>query len=739
MARTFSVYDNRMIPEPVLSATRITPAERFPIKNMKRPATAGILRPPPGAMRSNAPFLPPPSNGAASSKLAPTPFSTLPGFSTVPTRPSPASSSSLQAIKNDTKRDASTPRSQPYTPDSATLTRTVPNSTFDGMLPASVPASLFQRPATTAVTDEHIVIHVCDEARKIQRDFVCPRDLLLAEMKYFSSYLSPSEDSSGEGGGGLQKLEDVDISVHCDLHIFEWLMKYIRKAPHVELDTSNVVSILISSDFLQMESLVNESIRFVVQHLQEIIQQPVDLSCINSKLVEAIARMVSAETLDEIKDRKDKLSSRIYTKKVEQLLEELSSSQRALSKCAQCSQLFTAAQRSALVCPEAKIFIDFHGRVVSQHIADRNWHVNQFIQELVAAGVGWKEIYWRIWSICFDFDCTSCKQRFIGSDLFRCSYHPEIPLFTAGSNAGIYPCCQATAIRFDTSVKRHGCRYKSHIVRPEDSVTQSFQTLVKMLPVINQSLNVGSKQSILIGSKQQPMASFPAAASKVPTRLNSLVEPDHDSESDMDEDEDVEDDWGGDMSEDSRAESSSDEESADSDSPTGRTIRPVNGSLARKKAISKQEQVSRHDGRATAVSTAVTVNNESPPSSPSRKAKKKLTGSSIGSAAGISSESTQQLGSPSKKRFSWRRDIMRDQERQRMVELVRRLESMRTDTEDSVGRKVPADMRKASTPSVPAKPLLANSTGATDLSPYHAGGSRPSSAPASRRNRRIRL
>eukprot|EP00743_Colponemidia_sp_Colp-15_P010169 GILK01011172.1.p1 GENE.GILK01011172.1~~GILK01011172.1.p1 ORF type:complete len:738 (-),score=129.94 GILK01011172.1:1-2214(-) len=737
MARTFSVYDQRMVPEPVLSATRITPAERFPIKNMKRPATAGLLRPPAGALRSHAPFLPPPSNGAVSSKPAPTPFSTLPGFSAVPTRPSPALSSSLQTIKNETKRDASlTPRSQLYSPDSPTLARTVPNSTFDGMLPASVPASLFQRPAATAVTDEHIVIHVCDEARKIQRDFVCPRDLLLSEMKYFSSYLSPgNDDSNTGGGGGIQKLEDVDISVHCDLHIFEWLMKYIRKAPHVELDTSNVVSILISSDFLQMEALVNESIRFVVQHLQEIIQQPVDLSCINSKLVEAIARMVSAETLDEIKDRKDKLSSRIYTKKVEQLLEELSSSQRALSKCVQCAQLFTAAQRSALVCPDAKIFIDFHGRVVSQHVADRNWHVNQFIQELVAAGVGWKEIYWRIWSTCFDFDCTSCKQRFVGADLFRCSYHPEIPLFTAGSNAGLYPCCQATAIRFDTSVKRHGCRFKSHIVRPEDSVTQTFQTLVKMLPVINQSINVGSKQPILIGSKQQPIPSFPAAvaAPKAPTRLNSLVEPDNDSQSDMDEDEDVDDDWGGDMSEDSRAESSSDEESADSDSPTGRTIRPVNGSAPRKKVMLKPNQVSRPNGRPTAVSTAVTVNSESPPSSPSRKTKKKL----AGSTPGVSSESSQQLGSPSKKRFSWRRDIMRDQERQRMVDLVRRLESMRTDTEDSVGRKVPADMRKASTPSVPPKPLLA--TGASDLSPYHAGGSRPSSAPASRRNRRIRL
>lgn len=62
-----------------------------------------------------------------------------------------------------------------------------------------------------------IVIHVCDENRKVNRDFVCRRDLLLSEMRYFRNYL-----------GGNNACDDVDISVHCDVHIFEWLMKYIH-------------------------------------------------------------------------------------------------------------------------------------------------------------------------------------------------------------------------------------------------------------------------------------------------------------------------------------------------------------------------------------------------------------------------------------------------------------------------------------------------------------------------------
>ena len=81
-----------------------------------------------------------------------------------------------------------------------------------------------------------IVIHVCDEARKVSRDFACDRVVLLREMRYFRSYL-----------GGGDACEDIDISVHCDVHIFEWLVQWIHspnKPP--PLDASSVVSILIS-------------------------------------------------------------------------------------------------------------------------------------------------------------------------------------------------------------------------------------------------------------------------------------------------------------------------------------------------------------------------------------------------------------------------------------------------------------------------------------------------------------
>lgn len=64
-----------------------------------------------------------------------------------------------------------------------------------------------------------MVIHVCDEAKNLKEDFICPRDLLISEMKYFAEYLSMD----------AQRWEEVDISVHCDVHIFNWLIKYVKR------------------------------------------------------------------------------------------------------------------------------------------------------------------------------------------------------------------------------------------------------------------------------------------------------------------------------------------------------------------------------------------------------------------------------------------------------------------------------------------------------------------------------
>lgn len=100
--------------------------------------------------------------------------------------------------------------------------------------------------------DEEILIHVTDENRKTEKDFTCKKSILLREMKYFEQFLSENDSS-----------DDLDISVHCDVKIFEWLMRYVKDKQEPKLENKIVISVLISSDFLQMAQLVGQCIRYI--------------------------------------------------------------------------------------------------------------------------------------------------------------------------------------------------------------------------------------------------------------------------------------------------------------------------------------------------------------------------------------------------------------------------------------------------------------------------------------------
>ena len=197
-----------------------------------------------------------------------------------------------------------------------------------------------------------IIIHVCDENKKTNKDFKCDKNLLITNMKYFEKYLSESKS-----------LDDIDISVHCDINIFDWLMRYIHKKEPV-IEIKNAVSILISSEFLQMEGLVDEALGYVARNLNEIIQLPIDMNCMNTGLVKRLAGKITLYELNDLQDKKDKLTSKLFMKKLEYLFEE---EHNMLNRCVNCSSLYTSNQREWMQCPKANLFVDCHGKVVAKH------------------------------------------------------------------------------------------------------------------------------------------------------------------------------------------------------------------------------------------------------------------------------------------------------------------------------------------------------------------------------------
>lgn len=131
---------------------------------------------------------------------------------------------------------------------------------------------------------------LCLCVRAVERDFMCPRDVLVREMCYFAEHLSAETP---------QPWDEVDISVHCDIPVFEWLMQYAKQGlmtgvcgdalieplPAPTLEVDNTVSILISSEFLMMGRLVDECLAYCHDHLSAVLASPCNMACINDKLV----------------------------------------------------------------------------------------------------------------------------------------------------------------------------------------------------------------------------------------------------------------------------------------------------------------------------------------------------------------------------------------------------------------------------------------------------------------------
>lgn len=330
----------------------------------------------------------------------------------------------------------------------------------------------------------NMVIHVCDESKNLKQDFTCPRDLLINEMRYFAEYLSVE----------AQRWEEVDISVHCDVQIFDWLMKYVKRGlqdksksgteeKKPRLEPNNVISILISSDFLKMDSLVTDCIHFCHENTTAIVATPCNMNCINDKLVTRIAKLFNHNELEAIKDRKDKFKSKLFCKKIEEMfdprLSSLSSNASTLFRCLACGKLLTADSQSKLRCVPNRMMVNHRGKVSYVHSRDHSWDVNEYLLSLREKVKSWRDVYWRLWGAVNVLHCYRCGQYFSCNELGHCNYHPMTADFsnvdcTATKIVGVYPCCQQKVLHFDPSSETSGCCVRDH--KPTLGTSQSTTT-----------------------------------------------------------------------------------------------------------------------------------------------------------------------------------------------------------------------------------------------------------------------
>ncbi|KAL0266966.1 UNVERIFIED_CONTAM: hypothetical protein PYX00_009364 [Menopon gallinae] len=332
--------------------------------------------------------------------------------------------------------------------------------------------------------DADVVIHVCDEMKNLKKDFRCPQRLLVKEMGYFA------EVTNG------QKLEDMDISVHCDVTIFDWLMKWVQKDNSFEeswprLDPAIVIPVLLSSAFLQMDTLQEHCLKYCKSNINDILRDSSSLTCLNDSILTRLANMFSNSDVENFKDKKDKLQSRMYCKLILALSEPQPQPQRGhystvatMYRCSKCSKLILRNISSSILCVPSCMMMDQNGFVISSHIRDPNWNLTDYVKSLKSDLKLWKKVYWRLWSDCHLLFCHTCSSYFPVHQMYWCRYHSESAQFFTKDNQrslsvplGRYPCCGERAYRFEILKNKQGCQYREHTTDPKSDVEKAIYKL----------------------------------------------------------------------------------------------------------------------------------------------------------------------------------------------------------------------------------------------------------------------
>ena len=92
----------------------------------------------------------------------------------------------------------------------------------------------------------------------------------------------------------------------------------VLTCPQPTLDLKNVISVLISSEFLRIKDLVDECISYIVLNISDIVKLPIDMECLNDHLLWKIAAKMPVELLLNFVDKRDKLQTRIIMTKLYQ-------------------------------------------------------------------------------------------------------------------------------------------------------------------------------------------------------------------------------------------------------------------------------------------------------------------------------------------------------------------------------------------------------------------------------------
>lgn len=140
-----------------------------------------------------------------------------------------------------------------------------------------------------------------------------------------------------------------------------------------------------------MPNLEETCIKFIHDHINQVIEVPIDLKCIHKDLVRKISALFTIDELSKIEDPRDKIKryykiihqskqtkaitillwkkSQFYMCKISEMLENSDGNDSSciLDSCVKCSKVYKRSMQQSLFCEKSGIEIDFNGDIASYH------------------------------------------------------------------------------------------------------------------------------------------------------------------------------------------------------------------------------------------------------------------------------------------------------------------------------------------------------------------------------------
>ncbi|XP_065562541.1 SANT and BTB domain regulator of class switch recombination-like [Artemia franciscana] len=395
--------------------------------------------------------------------------------------------------------------------------------------------------------DIEVTIQCRDDGKNLSKNFQCRSWSLLKEMPYFSKAIKG------------QDLSDVDIKVHCDVNVFDWLIRWIESQQYRSLETpglepTNVVPIMVSASFLEMEKLVQLCLNYCHVNIHEVLATTQSFGCVSDELFQRLADMFTTEEI--LKIERQSIQSRLFSHLALNLATGTKKSNHAiyisantLFRCTSCSLILTRECCLYVPCTFGKFTALQSGKIVYRHSRDPNWSLDNHLRQLKNELRSWSSIYWYLWGESHYAMCSQCDTAFTFAQYNKCRFHPDSPVYQKHRNiylpSGRYPCCGTMAYRFHLLPENTGCRSREHKISPrflEDEVMAKvvdfflkhkqsiLQQFSKMSPYQKNLCSVQIDDINQWGSLERPETRFLVPLPNIPWLLEDLSSQDSRSE-----------------------------------------------------------------------------------------------------------------------------------------------------------------------------------------------------------------